>query len=77
MEKSLVFHVHLKYNFCYGSISHKREVKKGSVWEHGGTFLAVQRLRLHASDTGGTSLNPAQGTKIPHAIGYGQINFKN
>ena len=26
----------------------------------------VQRLRLHASDAGGTSLIPGQGTQIPH-----------
>ena len=29
-----------------------------------GTSLAVQRLRLHASNAGGAGLVPGQGTKI-------------
>ena len=36
------------------------------------TSLAVQWLKLHASAAWGTSLIPAQGTKIPHALGHGQ-----
>ena len=55
MEKSLAFHVHIKYNFCYGSISHKGGVENGSVWKHGGTFLEVQWLRLYL---------PMQGTWV-------------
>ena len=31
------------------------------------TSLAVQWLRLHASNVGGIVLIPDQGTKIPHA----------
>jgi len=31
------------------------------------TSLAVQWLRLHASNVGGTGLTPDQGTKILHA----------
>ena len=34
----------------------------------GGISLAVQWLRLHASNAGGTGLLPGQETKIPHAI---------
>ena len=36
-----------------------------------GTSLAVQWLRLHASNAGGMSSIPGQGTKIPHAEGHG------
>ena len=34
--------------------------------------LAVQWLRLCASNAGGTSLIPGQRTKIPHAVWLGQ-----
>ena len=37
-----------------------------------GTSQAVQWLRLHASNAGGMGLIPGQGTKIPHATGWGQ-----
>ena len=37
-----------------------------------GTSLAVQWLRLHASNAGGTGSIPGQGTKIPHAAWQGQ-----
>ena len=37
-----------------------------------GTSLAVQWLRLHASDAGGAGSIPGQGTKIPHAARRGQ-----
>ena len=38
-----------------------------------GTSLAVQWLRLHASNAGGEGSTPGQGTKIPHATWRGQI----
>ena len=38
-----------------------------------GTSLAVQWLRLCASDTGGVGLIPGWGTKIPHATWSSQI----
>ena len=37
-----------------------------------GTSLAVQSLRLCASNTGGACLIPGQGIKIPHAVRHGQ-----
>ena len=37
-----------------------------------GTFLAVQWLRLLASNAGGVRLICGQGTKIPHAVQHGQ-----
>ena len=37
-----------------------------------GTSLAVQWLRLRASNSGHTGLIPGRGTKIPHAVGHGQ-----
>ena len=37
-----------------------------------GTFLVVQWLRLHASTAEGLGSIPGQGTKIPHAVWYGQ-----
>ena len=36
-------------------------------FKHLGTFLAVQRLRLHTFTAGGMGLIPGWGTKIPHA----------
>ena len=33
-----------------------------------GTSLAVQWLRLYASNAGGVGSIPGQGTKIPHAM---------
>ena len=36
------------------------------------TSLAVQWLRLRASNTGGMGTIPGQGTKIPHAARHGQ-----
>ena len=41
-----------------------------------GTSLAVQWLRLHASNAGGTGLIPGWGTKIPHAAGCSQKKKK-
>ena len=38
----------------------------------GGTSLAVQWLRLHASTAGGAGSIPGTGTKIPRATGYCQ-----
>ena len=35
-------------------------------------FLAVQWLRLHASNAGGTGLIPGWVTKIPHATWHSQ-----
>ena len=40
----------------------------GPQKEETGTSLAVQQLRLHASNVGGAGLIPGQGTKIPHAV---------
>ena len=37
-----------------------------------GTSLVVQWLRLHASIAGGTGSIPGRGTKILHAMWYGQ-----
>ena len=39
---------------------------------HTGTSLAVQGLRLQASNAGGTGSIPGQGTKIPHAVRHGR-----
>ena len=33
-----------------------------------GTSLAIQWLRLHASNSGGIDLSPGQATKIPHVM---------
>ena len=41
-----------------------------------GTSLAVQGLRLHASNAGGTGSIPGQGTKIPHAKQHSQKTKK-
>ena len=42
-----------------------------------GISLVVQWLRLCASNAGGESLIPGQGTKVPRATGHSQkINFK-
>ena len=41
-----------------------------------GTSLAIQWLRLHTSNVGGTGSIPGRGTKIPHATQRGQ-KFKN
>ena len=38
----------------------------------GGISLAVQWLRLHASNAVGLGSIPGQGTKIPHAVWHGQ-----
>ena len=40
--------------------------------ENWGTSLAVQWLRLCASQAGGVGLIPGQGTEIPHAAWCGQ-----
>ena len=37
-----------------------------------GTSLVVQQLRLWASTAGGRGSIAGQGTKIPHAVQYGQ-----
>ena len=37
-----------------------------------GTSLAVQWLRLHTPNVGGTGSIPGQGTKVPHATQRGQ-----
>ena len=37
-----------------------------------GTFLPVQWLRLHTSNSGGTGLIPDRATKIPHAMQHDQ-----
>ena len=41
-----------------------------------GTSLAVQWLRLRASNAGGEGSIPGQGTKIPHAMWWGQKKQK-
>ena len=41
-----------------------------------GNFLAVQWLRLHTSNAGDKGSIPKQGTKIPHAMHYGQKKKK-
>lgn len=42
-----------------------------------GTSLAVQGLRSHVPNVGGTGLMPGQGTtKIPHTAQHG-VNFLN
>ena len=41
-----------------------------------GTSLAVQCLGLHASSAGGEALIPSQESKIPHAVGHGQVSQK-
>ena len=43
---------------------------------HAGTSLAVQWLRLHASNAGGTGSIPGWGTKIPHPTCCGLKNKK-
>ena len=40
-----------------------------------GTSLAVQPLRLCTSTAGRTGSIPGLGTKIPHAVRCGKINF--
>ena len=47
----------------------RRDIKKKEVI---GTSLAVQGLRLCASNAGGAGLIPGRGTKIPHAARHGQ-----
>ena len=42
----------------------------------GGTSLAVQWLRLHASIAGGAGSIPDRGTKIPHAMRCSQKKKK-
>ena len=44
-------------------------------WLAPGISLAVQWLRLHASNAGDTGLTPGQGTKIPHATWCGKKKF--
>ena len=41
-----------------------------------GTSLAVQWLRHHASNAGGSGSNPGLGTKIPHAMQCGKKKKK-
>ena len=41
-----------------------------------GISLVVQWLRLHASTAEGLGSIPGQGTKIPHAVWYGQKKKK-
>ena len=41
-----------------------------------GTFLVVQWLAVRTSEARGTGSLPGQGTKIPHAMWYGQENEK-
>ena len=43
---------------------------------HCGTSLAVQWLRIHASNAGGLGLIPGRGIKIPHAPQRGQKTKK-
>ena len=42
-----------------------------------GTSLAVQWLRIHASNSGGTSSIPGWGSMIPHAMWWGKTNKQN
>lgn len=48
-------------------ISQSTEILRNSNRKTTGTYLAVQRLGLSASNAGGASLILGQGTKIPHA----------
>ena len=57
-------------------ISQPTEVPRNSNRKITGTYLVVQRLRLSASDAGGTSLILGQDTKIPHAPSCGHKNRK-
>ena len=41
-----------------------------------GTSLVDQGLRLRASNTGDKGSTPGQGTKIPHAVQFGQKKKK-
>ena len=57
-------------NIAWAQIKLKNEVS-GPVFKTAflGTFLAVQRLRLCASNAGGAGSISGWGTKIPHAHG--------
>ena len=48
----------------------------GPQKEETGTSLAVQWLRLYASNVGSAGLIPGQGTKIPHAVPPKKIFLK-
>ena len=48
-------------------ISQSTEILRNSNRKTTGTYLAVQRLGLSASNARGASLILGQGTKIPHA----------
>lgn len=48
-------------------ISQSTEILRNSNRKTTGTYLAVQRLGLSASNAGGASLILGQGTKISHA----------
>ena len=56
-------------NFHYLRISYKPSEFK---YQEFGKSLVVQWLGLHASTAGGTDSIPGCGTKIPHAMQYGQ-----
>ena len=56
----------------YGDGEGKRRIKNDSL----GTFLAVQWLRLCASNARGVGLIPGWGTKIPQAAQYGREKKK-
>ena len=47
----------------------KRQIYRDKKQISWGTFLVVQWLRLYTPNTGGTSLIPDLGTKIPTATG--------
>ena len=70
---------HLSYNDPWRHYVHEdimlreiSQIKKTSI----GASLVVQWLGLHTFTAGGTGLIPALGTKIPHAMWYGQKAHK-
>ena len=76
MEKSLAFHVHIKYNFCYGSTSHKggsRERECVEAWRDFPGGPVVKTLPSNAGDMG---LIPGWGARIPHTARCCQIFFE-
>ena len=52
----------------------KRQIYRDKKQISWGTFLVVQWLRLYTPNTGGTSLIPDLGTKIPTATGCKKVS---
>ena len=51
-------------------------IEMRQVYHALGTSLAVQWLRLHASNAGGMGSIPVEGTKILQAVQHSQKKFK-